>query len=50
MVIDLTQMMTGDEWHFLHTPEIYYAVYGDNADPERAALAALRKTRRELER
>lgn len=50
MVIDMSKMMTGEEWHFLHTPEMYYAVYAENADPERAALAALRKVRRETER
>lgn len=50
MVIDMSKMMTGEEWHFLHTPEMYYAVYTDNADPERAALAAYRKARREMER
>lgn len=50
MELDFSKMMTGDEWHFLHTPEMYYAVYAENADPERAALAAYRKARREMER
>ena len=50
MVIDMSKMMTGEEWHFLHTPEMYYAVYAENADPERAALAAYRRARRYLER
>ena len=49
MVIDLSKMMTNDEWHFLHTPEMYYAVYAENADPEKAALAAYRRARREME-
>ena len=50
MELDLSKMMTGDEWHFLHKPEMYYAVYGENADPEMAALAAHRQTRRKMER
>ncbi len=51
MEIDMSKMMTGDEWHFLHTPEMYYAVYGsDNPDPEQIALAAFRKARRDMGR
>ena len=50
MELDLSKMMTMDEWHFLHTPEMYYAVYSDHPDPERAALAALRQARRQMER
>lgn len=51
MEIDLSKMMTGDEWYFLHTPEMYYAIHGsENPDPEQIALAALRQARREFER
>lgn len=28
---------------------MYYAVYGENPDPERAALAAYRRAKREME-
>lgn len=49
MELDLSKMMTMDEWHFLHTPEMYYAVYAENPDPERAALAAYRRAKREME-
>ena len=34
--------MTMDEWRFLHSPQMYYAVYGsNNPDAEKIALAAL---------
>lgn len=49
MEFDLSKMMTGDEWYFLHSPEMYYAVYGENPDPEKAALAAYRRAKREME-
>ena len=32
MGIDLSRMMTMDEWHFLHSPRMYYDVYG-SGDP-----------------
>ena len=49
MEMDLSKMMTGDEWYFLHSPEMYYAVYSENPDAEQAALAAYRKARRDME-
>ena len=37
------QKMTMDEWRFLHSPKMYYSVYGSgNPDAEQIALAALR--------
>ena len=43
-------MMTMDEWRFLHSFDMYYTVYGSkDSDPEAAALAARRKVLRELE-
>ena len=50
MEINLCKLMTGDEWYFLHSPEMYYAVYNENPDAEQAALAAYRKARRDMER
>lgn len=51
MELDLSKMMTMDEWRFLHTPQMYYAIHGEeNPDPERIALAALRQARRQMER
>lgn len=40
-------MMTMDEWRFLHSPKMYYVVYGsDNPNAEQIALAALREAER----
>ena len=37
--------MTMDEWRFLHSPRMYYDVYGSgNPDAEKIALAALRSS------
>ena len=44
------QKMTMDEWRFLHSPRMFYDVYG-SGDPaaEQIALAALRESRYEAQ-
>lgn len=50
MALDLSKKMTMDEWRFLHSPQMYYAVYGSNdPDAEGAALAAFRSAPQDSE-